>query len=100
VNFKKENKAKKCFIDHEMIQQDVSKIKWESEVDNGSIEKSWEAFKTVVLSAENKHTWVYWLPLPQTLSSLPEEVLRTRRKKKRAWTKYINCKCYNQGKCS
>jgi len=66
VNFKKENKVKKPFTDHELIQQDLSKIKWESVVDNGNTEKSWEALKTVVLAAENKHLCILAAPARNT----------------------------------
>ena len=64
-------------------------------VDCGNIEKSWDAFKTAVLAAENKHTQEYWLPLPKTLTFIPKEVIRARRKKKKAWTKYIKCRSDN-----
>ena len=76
-------------------QQNLSKIKWESMVDSGNKEKTWEALKTVVLAADNKHTQVYWLPSPKTLPFLCKEVIKAKGKKKRAWAKYIQHRCDN-----
>ena len=95
INNKKENMIKKSFTDYEQIRQDLSRIKMENIANSGDIEKSWETFKVTVLDAEKKNTQEYWCLLPETLPYLPKEVKRAMKKKKRAWAKYVKCKCDN-----